>query len=165
MDRLTDVFLFVLFNLLAVELFVAIAVLPPAGEQLTDGVLLTLVVLLELASLLFDELLVTLVFDLNLFSDGPIELPDSVLLFEPLVSFASALLLWYEEEDFRKLSYLAGSCFMEIFRLAAFSFLSDADFLLFFKSWSGVFALLVDLDFVGLKGSLDFCRLNKWFPF
>ena len=85
MDRLTDVFLFVLFNLLAVELFVAIAVLPPAGEQLTDGVLLTLVVLLELASLLFDELLVTLVFDLNLFSDGPIELPDSVLLFLSLI--------------------------------------------------------------------------------
>jgi len=78
-DRLTDVFLFVLFTLLAVELLVAVAVLRPAGEQLTDGVLLTLVVLLELASLLFDELLVTLVFDLNLFSDGPIELPDSVL--------------------------------------------------------------------------------------
>lgn len=102
-------------------------------------------------------------FDLNLFSDGPIELPD-ILLFEPLVSFAAALLLWYEEEVFRKLSYLAGSCFMEIFRLAAFSFLSDADFLLF-KSRSGVFALLVDLDFVGLKGSLDFCRLNMLLPF
>ena len=115
-----------------------------------------------MASLVLDELLVTLVLDLNLFSDGPIELPD-VHLFEPLVSFA-ANLLWYEEEVFRKLSYLAGSCFMEIFRLAAFSFLSVADFLLF-KSWSGVFALPVDFDFVGLKGSLDFCRLKMWLPF
>lgn len=45
-ERLTDVFLFVLFTLLDVELFVTVAALRPAGEQLTDGVLLTVVVLL-----------------------------------------------------------------------------------------------------------------------
>lgn len=44
-ERLTDVFLFVLFTLLTDELL-AVAALRPAGEQLKDGVLLTVVVLL-----------------------------------------------------------------------------------------------------------------------